>query len=367
MVRVFCYASGMNAQELKQRYEQLRPTLKLDEVSVRLKELKELTAKPDLWSNQEEAVALTSEQAALEKQLDHVSDVETLLELLEDLTEADLQQLEQEIRALEAVTLLAGAHDAQGALVSIHAGTGGTDAMDWAQMLERMYLRFVEAGSTELPERRILGIDRSSWKAELVDRREGEEAGVKEVVFQVTGRYAYGLLKGEAGVHRLVRISPFGGKDLRQTSFALVQVVPMLPASETPKLSETELQIDVYRAGGAGGQHVNTTNSAVRITHIPTGLVVAVQNERSQHQNKAVALSILASKLARLQETKDAQELAALKGEFKEGTWGNQIRSYVLQPYQMVKDLRTQEETSDVQTVLDGGLKPFLEAQLYER
>lgn len=367
MVRFFCYASGMNAAELKQRYEQLRPTLKLDEVSGRLQELAQLTSAPDLWEDQEAAVALTSEQAALEKQLQQVGDVETLLELLEELSEADVAQLEQGIRALEAVTLLSGPHDSQGALVSIHAGTGGTDAMDWAQMLERMYLRFLEAGATELPERRVLGIERSSWKVELVDRREGEEAGIKEVVFQVTGRYAYGLLKGEAGVHRLVRISPFGGKDLRQTSFALVQVVPMLPPSETPKLNEAELQIDVYRAGGAGGQHVNTTNSAVRVTHIPTGLVVAVQNERSQHQNKAVAMAILASKLARLQETKDAEELATLRGEFREGTWGNQIRSYVLQPYQMVKDLRTQVETSDVQSVLDGNLKPFLEAQLYER
>ncbi len=357
----------MQPQELKQRYEQLRPSLKVDEVSARLKELRRFTSAADLWSNQEEAVALTTEQAALEKQLEQVEEVETLIELINELGEDDLQLLEQGIRTLEAVTLLSGGHDTHGALISVHAGTGGTDAMDWAQMLERMYLRFIESGSSELPERRTLGIDRSSWKVELVDRREGEEAGIKEVVFQVTGRYAYGLLKGEAGVHRLVRISPFGGKDLRQTSFALVQVVPMLPPSETPKLNEAELQIDVYRAGGAGGQHVNTTNSAVRITHLPTGLVVAVQNERSQHQNKAVALSILASKLARLQELKDAEELATLRGEFREGTWGNQIRSYVLQPYQMVKDLRTQVETSDVQGVLDGGLKPFLEAQLYER
>jgi peptide chain release factor 2 len=287
-----------------------------------------------------------------------------LTELEAELGESDLTQLEHDIHALELQALLSGKHDESAALLTIHAGTGGTDAQDFAQMLERMFLRFVEQGKTEAEDERVLALDRSNWQAEILEEARGEEAGIKRVVIEVRGRMAYGLLKSESGVHRLVRQSPFNAKGLRQTSFALVEVVPEVDQSNAPLVNESDLRIDIFRSGGAGGQHVNTTESAVRITHIPTGIVVAIQNERSQHQNKATAMKVLLAKLARLQELKNSEEIAMLKGEVKEGSWGNQIRSYVLHPYQLVKDHRTNAETSQTEHVLDGDLRLFIEAYL---
>ncbi|HSI21048.1 MAG TPA: peptide chain release factor 2 [Verrucomicrobiae bacterium] len=342
----------------------VKEALSLPEKEERFRALKTEVAASDLWDNPDRAVEIQSELAELDKIRAKVEELDMYLAevgWLEAFT-GETNEIEELLRALEQQALLSGERDQEGALLTIHAGTGGTDAQDWAQMLERMFLRYIEQGKTEAPEDRTLGIERN-WTATIIDRSEGEEAGIKTVAIQVKGRFAYGLLKDEAGVHRLVRLSPFNAKSLRQTSFALVEVIPDLDKPQDVVINEQDLQIDVYRAGGAGGQHVNTTDSAVRLTHKPTGIVVAVQNERSQHQNKATAMKILASKLARLSELKTAEELAMLKGEFREGTWGNQIRSYVLQPYQMVKDHRTECETSNVQSVLDGNLKAFIEAE----
>ncbi len=239
-----------------------------------------------------------------------------------------------------------GPHDKNNAIITIQAGAGGTDAQDWAQMLERMYLRFAES---------------YGWRAKELDRSVGEEAGIKHATFELQGKYAYGTLKREHGVHRLVRLSPFNADSLRQTSFARVEIIPKVSTREAMPLDPKDLEMDAFRAGGAGGQHVNKTSSAVRIRHIPTGIVVTCQQERSQGQNKELALSVLRSKLQVLAEQQNAQTLSELRGETKEAAWGNQIRSYVLHPYTMVKDHRTKAETSDVQGVLNGDLAPFID------
>lgn len=344
----------------------VKQKLGYDGLVARAKEIAELESQEGFWEDPEEAGKLSAERANLQKLGTEIEELEIVL------TDADFLEMlrgehnetEQKLLGLERRALLSGDHDPAGAILSIHAGTGGTDAQDWAEMLERMFLRFIEQGKTEEAGDRPLSIDRTSWKATVLDRSNGEEAGIKSVTIEVQGSYAYGLLKGEAGVHRLVRLSPFNAKNLRQTSFALVEVIPLLEQTKDVHINEQDLEIDVFRSGGAGGQHVNTTDSAVRLTHKPTGIVVVVQNERSQHQNKAMAMKLLAAKLARLSELKSAEELAMLKGEFREGTWGNQIRSYVMQPYQMVKDHRTDCETSNIQAVLDGNLKDFIEAEL---
>ncbi len=343
---------------LETRYQRLLQLFNLEQLRLRASELKELTQDPALWEDQSRAVILMAEDADVAGLIGQLE----LLELL--LAEGELDDAEKELVTLERRALLSGPHDTAGALISIHAGTGGVDAQDWAAMLLRQYLRFVEQGSTEAASSRPLGLDRSKWKAELVDKTDAEEAGLKSATIEVTGRFAYGLLKGEGGVHRLVRLSPFNAKSLRQTSFALLEVLPVLEASEEAPINDDDLRIDVYRASGKGGQGVNTTDSAVRITHLPSGIVVAVQNERSQHQNKATAMKILQARLAKLSELRSVEERAMLRGELKEGSWGNQIRSTVLQPYQMVKDHRTEVETSDTPAVLDGKITPFIEGYL---
>ncbi len=273
-------------------------------------------------------------------------DEATLLEVRQDLS-----RLEKKIRKAELQRLLGGKHDISNAIVTIHPGAGGTEAQDWADMLLRMYLRWCE---------------RHGFKVQMLDLLPGEEAGIKSATFLVQGEFAYGHLKSEAGVHRLVRISPFDASGRRHTSFASVFVVPELDESIEIDVDEKDLRIDTYRASGAGGQHVNKTSSAVRITHIPTGIVVQCQNERSQHKNKAIALKILKGRLYQLEKAKREEEKQKLHDQKKEIGFGSQIRSYVLHPYQMVKDHRTGIETGNVNDVLDGNIDKFIEAYLQE-
>ncbi len=264
--------------------------------------------------------------------------------------EAELTALEHEVESLEVVSLLGGEFDANPAILSVNAGEGGTDSQDWAEMLLRMYLRWAE---------------RRGFSAELEEATAGQEAGITSATLIIRGRFAYGLLTAEKGVHRLVRISPFDAQARRHTAFASFDAVPYLEeAADEVTIDEKDLRIDTYRSSGAGGQHVNVTDSAVRITHIPTGIVVSCQNQRSQHQNKDVAMKILAAKLAEKAREERRAELEAIAGEQRDVAWGNQIRSYVLHPYQMVKDLRTGHESGNVNAVLDGDLDGFMEAYL---
>ncbi|KKT53857.1 MAG: Peptide chain release factor RF-2 [Parcubacteria group bacterium GW2011_GWC2_44_22] len=263
--------------------------------------------------------------------------------------EEQYQKLHALYQKLEFAILFSGKYDSRPAILAIHAGTGGVDAMDWAEMLLRMYLRYFE---------------RQGFSSKILDEQRGREAGIKSVTLEVTGRYVYGYLKGEAGTHRLVRISPFDGEAMRHTSFALVEVLPDLGELAEVDIKEEDLRIDVFRSSGPGGQSVNTTDSAVRIVHLPTKISVSCQSERSQHQNKERALQILRAKLQTLEDSKQAETKRELRGEYHEAKWGSQIRSYVLQPYQLVKDHRTNYETSQVQDVLDGDLSAFIEAYL---
>jgi peptide chain release factor 2 len=307
-----------------------------------------------------ELAALNDDVTAYDRSLQRAADARVLLELGQAEGDAQALQevavevdaLEAELADLEVVALLGGEFDEHPAIVQVHAGEGGTDSQDWAEMLLRMYLRWCE---------------RRGLKADLVEVTAGEEAGVKSATFTAEGRHAYGLLSAERGVHRLVRISPFDAQKRRHTSFALVDVTPEIEDDVEVEIDPDDLRIDTYRSSGAGGQHVNVTDSAVRITHVPTGIVVAVQNERSQMQNRAVAMRILRSRLLQRAREEREAELAALKGERKEIGFGSQIRSYVLHPYQLVKDHRTGVETGNVEAVLDGALDAFIEAELRRR
>ncbi len=331
---------------LKSRLEALKSTLNIDAKQARLGELERELAAEDVWQAPERAGRLAQEQKRLSEQ---VEGTVGLTAMLEAASASDMPELMAELDRLENIALLSGEHDAAAAVLSLYAGAGGTDAQDWAEMLLRMYLRLAE---------------RRGWRATLVDESRGEEAGLKKAVLTIEGQEVFGWLKGEAGVHRLVRQSPFNAKSLRQTSFALVDVLPEVKAAASEAIKPDELRIDVFRASGKGGQGVNTTDSAVRITHLATGIVVTCQNERSQLQNKATAMTILESKLARLREVRSEEERAALRGEIPQAAWGNQIRNYVLHPYQLVKDLRTGIETADTTAILNGELDEFLQAQL---
>jgi peptide chain release factor 2 len=266
--------------------------------------------------------------------------------------ENDLAALSADWNRMESRLLLSEPYDERPAIVSVHAGAGGTESQDWAEMLLRMYLRWAE---------------RNKYRTEILDQTEGEEAGLKSVTVAIDGRWAYGRLRSERGVHRLVRISPFDSQNRRHTSFALVEVMPQVPEDAAIEIDERDLKVDTYRASGAGGQHVNKTDSAVRITHLPTGIVVTCQNERSQIQNRERAMAVLRAKLVERAEEEREAEMARLRGEHVEAGWGNQIRSYVLQPYTMVKDLRTGVETSSPSAVLDGDLDAFIEGYLRSR
>jgi peptide chain release factor 2 len=347
-------------EELRLRIESAMARLDIAGDVQRVEQLEAQMAKPDFWDDPVAAATISQEVATLKTQAEswqHLyNDAKVAGELaaLNDASmqadlQANLEKLQAQYGAKEFELKLSGPHDREGAILSITAGAGGTDAQDWAEMLLRMYLRFVEA---------------QGWQAEVVDRSDGEEAGIKSVTMEISGAYAYGKLKAERGVHRLVRLSPFNSDNLRQTSFALVDVVPRLTHPEQFEIDEKELRVDVFRSGGHGGQSVNTTDSAVRITHLPTGTVVAIQNERSQLQNKEKALAILKARLTVMMLEQQAEELSKLRGAQKSAEWGSQIRSYVLHPYTKVKDHRTGHETAAAQEVLDGDLEPFIDAYL---
>ncbi len=320
---------------------------------------------PGFWDDQEQAAKVSAEHARANRKLTGYRELESEIDDLEALEEmaaedesiaAELEETRTKVEArleeLEEERLFSGRYDAGDAAVSVHAGTGGTDSQDWAEMLLRMLMRWSE---------------RRGFKVEMVEASPGEEAGIKSATFIARGENAYGLFSAEKGVHRLVRISPFDAQSRRHTSFALVEVSPMVDDVTDVEIDDQDLQIDTYRASGAGGQHVNKTDSAVRITHRPTGIVVQCQNERSQSSNKATAMAMLRSRLLELEEQKRQEELAKEKGEAENVTWGSQIRSYVLQPYTMVKDHRTGHEMGDAQRVLDGDLDGFVRAELLRR
>ncbi|WP_461393922.1 peptide chain release factor 2 [Deferrisoma sp.] len=350
--------------DLHRRLTDLWRHLDLAGKEKRIAELDALMARPDFWDDPEAAARLGKERERLVEEVDRWSHLHGELEECrvawelgeeegdEELVreaEERLEAVARGVRAMELRAMLGGPHDAGDAIVAINAGAGGTEAQDWAQMLLRMYLRWAE---------------KRGYTVEIVDELPGEEAGIKNVTFTVSGPYAYGYLKAEEGVHRLVRISPFDAQARRHTSFASVSVYPEVEEDVEVEIDENDLRVDVFRASGAGGQHVNRTESAVRVTHLPTGIVVTCQSERSQHQNRANAMRILKARLLDLERRKREEELEAQQGEKREIAWGSQIRSYVLQPYRKIKDHRTGLEEGDVDRVLDGELDAFMEAYL---
>lgn len=351
---------------LLNKAETLIKDSQLEEKTQQFKELQAETMLPDFWqkSNSQQ---LMQKLAGLENEL---KDIQNLQELVDDLKafeelktqlnedelnnlqleqKTNLKKLEKLIKTRELTQYLSGKFDQKGAILSIHSGQGGTEAMDWAEMLSRMYLRFFE---------------RKNWPYRFISESRGEEAGIKEAVYEIDVPYAYGYLKKEQGTHRLVRLSPFNADNLRQTSFALVEVLPLIDDDTSVEIKDSDLAWNFTRAGGAGGQSVNKLNTAVELTHLPTGIVVNCREERKQAQNKERALQILKAKLAAIQEEQQNQELAQAKGTYTPASWGTQIRNYVLHPYQLVKDTRTKIETTETQAVLDGDLDQFIEAEI---
>ncbi len=330
-----------------------------------LGEIQKQIAEPNFWSDQERSSRINQQRARLEEdiELDHqiirqVDDVQALMELARegepvgDDFSSQLRQLEGFIDGVQTKVLLSGEHDRLNAIVTIHPGAGGVEAQDWAEMLHRMYLRWAE---------------KSGFKTTILDYQHGEEAGLKSATFNVIGEYAYGYLASETGVHRLVRISPFDAQKRRHTSFASVAVYPEVDDKIEIKIEDKDLRIDTYRSAGKGGQHVNTTDSAVRITHLPTNIVVQCQNERSQHKNKLVCMKVLRSRLFERELDRQKAESQAVEDSKLDIAWGSQIRSYVLQPYRIAKDHRTKMEIGDVDRVLSGDLNPFMLAYLQAR
>ncbi|GAA3051190.1 MULTISPECIES: peptide chain release factor 2 [Actinomycetes] len=333
----------------------------VDKLRAEVAELSEKAAAPDLWDDQANAQKVTSQLSHKQSELERltklsgrIDDVELMVEMAQDegdddvLTEAvqEIDSIRKALESLEIVTLLAGEYDERDAVVTIRSGAGGVDAADFAEMLLRMYTRWAE---------------RRDWTVKVLDTSYAEEAGLKSATFEVKAPYAFGTLSVEAGTHRLVRISPFDNQGRRQTSFAAVEVIPLIEGTDSVEIDENDLKIDVYRSSGPGGQSVNTTDSAVRITHLPTGTVVSMQNEKSQIQNRAAAMRVLESRLLLLKQQEEAAEKKELAGDIK-ASWGDQIRSYVLHPYQMVKDLRTEHEVGNTSAVLDGDLDGFIDA-----
>ncbi len=327
-----------------------------DEREVKLSELNTKLEDPDIWLDNLKAQEISKQQAKLSTQLEPWINLKAKILELRELADMDdeslkteiekqLLELQKQFEELKKELKYNGPYDDHDAILRLHAGAGGVDAMDWTAMLLRMYLRWAE---------------KAGYKTELIEESSGDEAGIKSAVISVSGVNAYGKLQSEHGVHRLVRLSPFNADNLRQTSFAMVEVLPQIDAPEEVEIDEKDIRVDTFRASGHGGQSVNTTDSAVRITHLATNIVVSIQNEKSQIQNKETALKILRSKLAQLQIEQHAEKIDQLKGPNQEAAWGNQIRNYVLHPYTLVKDTKTKFEVKDAAKVLDGALEPFL-------
>jgi len=323
--------------------------------------LEDQIAEADFWNDPKNAQKISKTAAALRDEVDswnklrrQVTETRELAELNDDglrpELEVEVDAIEVELQKRAFAAMLSGPYDAGDAILAIHAGAGGTDSQDWAQMIQRMFLRWAEL---------------HGYQVELLDQTEGEEAGIKSCTLAINGKYAYGYLRSELGVHRLVRLSPFDAAHRRHTSFALVEVLPQV-AMDSPEvqINPEDITIDVYRSSGAGGQNVQKNSTAIRITHLPSGLVVTCQNERSQTQNRESAMGVLRARLLRIQQAKKEEEIAVLKGDYTKAEWGSQIRSYVLHPYQMVKDHRTEYEVGNAQSVLDGNLDGFMEAFL---
>lgn len=330
-------------EEIKKRIELVKQKLNLPEIQRQIKEIEVQSSSSEFWQNQAVASGKMKKLGELQKELEEVDQLEKLL------AAGQTAELEKRLAKLELKTFLSGQYDASPAIFSIHAGQGGTEAMDWAAMLKRMYLRYFE---------------KKDWPSKIIDETAGDEAGIKSTTIAVDVSYAYGYLKLEAGTHRLVRQSPFNADKLRQTSFALVEVLPQIEENSEIKIKEDDLDWQFYRASGHGGQNVQKVSSAVRLIHRPTGIVVTCQIERYQEQNRRIALDLLRAKLWGLQQAQAKQEEKNLKGGRTKGSWGTQIRSYVLHPYKMVKDLRTGYESSNPDSVLDGNLDEFVEAEL---
>jgi len=352
---------------LKRGFKPFEVIFDLDPKIARLQQIEQETLKPDFWNDNENAQKILKERTSIKSTLDfweslkseveeakgyfelaqEEKDEETLREVYARLTRA-----EKEIQVAEFKHMLGGENDPNNAIVSIHSGAGGTEAQDWSEILLRMYLRWAE---------------RKGFQAEIIDYLPGEEAGVKSVTFTVNGEYAYGYLKAESGIHRLVRISPFDAGKRRHTSFSSVFIYPEIKEDIVVEINEDDLRVDTYRSSGAGGQHVNKTDSAVRLTHLPTGLVVQCQNERSQHKNRAMAMKVLKARLYELKRKEQDEKMEQFHSTKKDIAWGSQIRSYTLQPYRLVKDHRTNLEVGNVDAVLDGDLDPFIEAYLLQK
>ena len=350
--------------ELEKRFQKINEKFSLAEKEKQVIELEKKATDPDLWADREKAEDLMKTLGDLKNENEQVAKLKDKLAGLSDLLsgvsdeneedlkviEDELADLEEKLSSLELKTFLSGPYDKGDAIISIHAGQGGTEACDWAEMLNRMYVRFAES---------------QGWKTEIIDERPGEEAGIKKITFFIKGNWAYGYLNKERGTHRLVRLSPFNANNLRQTSFALVEVMPVFKENQKDiEISQNDIEVSFTHSSSHGGQNVNKVSTAVRLKHIPTGIVVECQTQRYQDQNRKIATQILKGKLWQLKEEENQKEKQSIKGEHKIAGWGNQIRSYVLHPYKMVKDLRTKWEENNAQAVLDGKLDGFIRAEI---